>query len=76
MKYTDEQKKEIFVLFDEAALGNGEDAFNVALRSTLNHPNSKTIFISTPHSRNNWFAKFFDRRFSDKYPAWVSIQAD
>ena len=64
------------ILFDEAALGNGEDAFNVALRPTLDRPGSKAIFISTPRGRNNWFAKFFDRGFSDKYPEWVSIQAD
>ena len=49
------------ILFDEAALGNGRDAFNVALRPTLDRPNSKAIFISTPRGRNNWFAEFFNR---------------
>lgn len=64
------------ILFDEAALGNGRDAFNVALRPTLDRPNSKAIFISTPRGRNNWFAEFFDRGFSDDFPEWCSIQAD
>ncbi len=64
------------IIFDEAALGNGRDAFNVALRPTLDRPNSKAIFISTPRGRNNWFAEFFDRGFSDKYPEWCSIVAD
>lgn len=64
------------IIFDEAALGNGRDAFNVALRPTLDRPGSKAIFISTPRGRNNWFAEFFDRGFSDKYPEWCSITAD
>ena len=64
------------IVFDEAALGNGRDAFNVALRPTLDRPGSKAIFISTPRGRNNWFAEFFDRGFSDKYPEWCSISAD
>ncbi len=64
------------IIFDEAALGNGRDAFNVALRPTLDKPGSKAIFISTPRGRNNWFAEFFDRGFSDKYPEWVSLVAD
>ncbi len=64
------------IIFDEAALGNGRDAFNIALRPTLDRPNSKAIFISTPRGRNNWFAEFFDRGFSDKYPEWCSISAD
>lgn len=64
------------IIFDEAALGNGRDAFNVALRPTLDKPNSKAIFISTPRGRNNWFAEFFDRGFDDKYPEWCSVVAD
>lgn len=64
------------IIFDEAALADGKDAFNVALRPTLDKPNSKCLFISTPRGRNNWFAEFFDRGFSDEFPEWCSIQAD
>ena len=41
------------IIFDEAALVNGKDAFNVALRPTLDKENSKALFISTPRGRNN-----------------------
>lgn len=64
------------IIFDEAALGNGEEAFNVALRPTLDRPNSKAIFISTPRGRNNWFSKFFQRGFDPAFPEWCSISAD
>lgn len=64
------------IIFDEAALAEGMDAFNVALRPTLDKDNSKALFISTPRGRNNWFAKLFDRGYSDEYPEWCSIQAD
>lgn len=65
------------VLFDEAALhADGEDAFNIALRPTLDKPNSKAIFISTPRGKMNWFSRFFERGFSNHYPNWVSIHAD
>lgn len=64
------------IIFDEAALGDGEGAFNVALRPTLDKPGSKAIFISTPRGKNNWFARFFDRGFSKEFPEWVSISAD
>lgn len=63
------------IIFDEAALADGRDAFNVALRPTLDKPNSKAIFISTPRGRNNWFAEFFDRGFSDEFSEWASIRA-
>ena len=63
------------IIFDEAALADGKDAFNVALRPTLDKDNSKAIFISTPRGRNNWFAEFFDRGFSDEFPEWISIRA-
>lgn len=63
------------IIFDEAALADGRDAFNVALRPTLDKPNSKAIFISTPRGRNNWFAEFFDRGFSDEFQQWASIKA-
>jgi hypothetical protein len=64
------------IIFDEAALGDGRDAFNVALRPTLDRPNSKAIFISTPRGRNNWFSEFFNRGFSSEFPEWCSITAD
>src|SRR5210317_119422 len=63
------------IIFDEAALADGRDAFNVALRPTLDKDNSKAIFISTPRGRNNWFAEFFDRGFNEEFPEWCSIKA-
>ena len=63
------------IIFDEAALVDGKDAFNVALRPTLDKENSKAIFISTPRGRNNWFAEFWYRGFSDEFPEWCSIKA-
>lgn len=65
------------IIFDEAALGSdGEAAFNVALRPTLDKPTAKAIFISTPRGRNNWFSEFWNRGFSPEFPEWISIQAD
>ena len=65
------------IIFDEAALGDGgEEAFNIALRPTLDKPGSKAIFISTPRGKQNWFSRFFDRGFSDLFPQWASITAD
>jgi hypothetical protein len=63
------------IIFDEAALADGKEAFNVALRPTLDKDNSKALFISTPRGRNNWFAEFFDRGFTDEFPEWASIRA-
>ena len=63
------------IIFDEAALADGKDAFNVALRPTLDKPNSKAIFISTPRGRNNWFSEFFYRGYSDQFSEWCSIRA-
>jgi hypothetical protein len=63
------------IIFDEAALADGRDAFNVALRPTLDKDNSKALFVSTPRGRNNWFAEFFDRGFNDEFPEWASIRA-
>lgn len=64
------------IIFDEAALtSEGEDAFNVSLRPTLDRDNARAIFISTPRGKTNWFAKFFDRGFSDEFPQWCSIKA-
>lgn len=65
------------IIFDEAALGEGgEAAFNVALRPTLDKPTAKAIFISTPRGKNNWFSQFWNRGFDDKFPEWISLQAD
>lgn len=65
------------IIFDEAALGkDGEAAFNVSLRPTLDRPGAKAIFISTPRGKNNWFSKFWNRGFLNEYPEWVSLQAD
>jgi len=63
------------IIFDEAALVDGRDAFNVALRPTLDKENSKAIFISTPRGRNNYFAEFYYRGFSEEFPEWCSIKA-
>jgi len=63
------------IIFDEAALADGKEAFNVALRPTLDKDNSKALFISTPRGKSNWFAEFFNRGFSDEFPEWASIRA-
>ena len=63
------------IIFDEAALADGKDAFNVALRPTLDKETSKAVFISTPRGRNNWFADFYHRGFSDEFKDWCSIRA-
>ena len=64
------------IIFDEAALGDGGmDAFNVALRPTLDKPNSKCVFISTPRGRNNWFSDFYQRGYNNEYTNWASIRA-
>ena len=63
------------IIFDEAALVDGKDAFNVALRPTLDKENSKALFISTPRGRNNWFAEFWHRGFSGEFPEWASVKA-
>ena len=63
------------IIFDEAALADGKDAFNVALRPTLDKDNSKALFISTPRGRNNWFAEFFNRGYEDAFSEWASVRA-
>ena len=63
------------IIFDEAALVDGRDAFNIALRPTLDKENSKALFISTPRGRNNWFADFYYRGYNDQFPEWCSIKA-
>ena len=64
------------IIFDEAALAEGMDAFNVALRPTLDKDNSKALFISTPRGRNNWFSVLYERGWSDEFPEWCSITSD
>lgn len=63
------------IIFDEAALTDGMEAFNVALRPTLDKPTSKALFISTPRGKNNWFSKLFERGFRDDFPEWFSVKA-
>ena len=63
------------IIFDEAALTDGRDAFNVALRPTLDKDNSKALFISTPRGKSNWFAEFWNRGFSEEFPEWASVRA-
>jgi hypothetical protein len=63
------------IIFDEAALADGKDAFNIALRPTLDKENAKAVFISTPRGRNNWFADFYHRGFSEEFHDWASIKA-
>jgi hypothetical protein len=66
------------IIFDECALNNdGENVFNIQLRPTLDKPNSKAIFISTPRGKN-WFETFYKRgsttEESEKhFPTWCSI---
>jgi hypothetical protein len=47
----------------------------VSLRPTLDKPNSKALFISTPRGKNNWFSKLFDRGFRPDFPEWFSVKA-
>jgi len=63
------------IIFDEAALADGKDAFNVALRPTLDKEDSKAVFISTPRGRNNWFSDFYNRGYSEEFDDWASIRA-
>jgi hypothetical protein len=65
------------IIFDEAALGkDGEEAFNINLRPTLDKINSKAIFISTPRGKGNWFSVFHARGFDPAYAEWISMTAD
>lgn len=63
------------IIFDEAALVDGKDAFERALRPTLDKPGSRAIFISTPRGKTNWFAEYYERGFSSEFPEWCSIKA-
>ncbi|QFR57742.1 terminase large subunit [Serratia phage Slocum] len=62
-----------FIIFDEAAISDkGGDAFDIQLRPTLDKPNSKALFISTPRG-GNWFKRFYEQGFRADLPQWVSI---
>lgn len=71
------------IIFDEAALTDGMEAFSQALRPTLDKPNSKAIFISTPRGKSNWFSHLYNRGYDydsiegrpEKFPEWCSIHA-
>jgi hypothetical protein len=70
------------IIFDEAALTDGMEAFSQALRPTLDKPNSKAIFISTPRGKSNWFSVLYNRGYDigedgqmQKFPDWCSIHA-
>jgi len=63
------------IIFDEAAIADGMEAFNVRLRPTLDKENSKAIFISTPRGKQNWFHELYQRGFAAKHPDWCSIKA-
>jgi hypothetical protein len=66
-----------FIIFDEAAVADGgKDAFETQLLPTLDRPNSKVLFISTPRGKKNWFAEYYYRGYSSDQPKWISIQAD
>ena len=63
------------IIFDESALNDkGAEAFNIQLRPTLDKPNSKALFISTPRGKN-WFYEFYMRGFSGDFPTWCSIHS-
>jgi len=64
-----------FIIFDEAAISpKGGDAFSIQLRPTLDKPNSKALFISTPRGAN-WFQEFYRRGFSSDplLSKWCSL---
>lgn len=64
------------IIFDEAAIENaGRDAYNVQLRPTLDKPNSKIIFISTPRGTANYFYEFYNRGFTEDFSTWVSVHS-
>ena len=65
------------IIYDEAALNDdGKSTFEVQLRPTLDKPQSKALFISTPRGKN-WFHEFYKRGFSDDpdLSTWVSIRS-
>jgi phage terminase large subunit len=63
------------IIFDEAALVDGRDAFERALRPTLDREGARAIFISTPRGKSNWFAEYYNRGYSDEFKEWCSIKA-
>jgi len=63
------------IIFDEAALADGRDAFERALRPTLDRDGARAIFISTPRGKTNWFAEYYQRGYDPAFPEWCSIKA-
>jgi phage terminase large subunit len=70
------------IIFDEAALADGKDAFERSLRPTLDRPGSRAVFISTPRGKSNWFAEYYNRGFDlnadggyQRFPEWCSLKA-
>jgi phage terminase large subunit len=63
------------IVFDECAIVDAMDAFNIVLRPTLDKPGSRALFISTPRGRNNWFSILWERGFGKEFPEWCSIKA-
>lgn len=65
------------IIYDEAALNNdGKSTFEVQLRPTLDKPQSKALFISTPRGKN-WFHEYYKHGFSNdpKFRHWASIRS-
>jgi phage terminase large subunit len=62
------------IIFDEAAIEDAEESFNIQLLPTLDKPTSKAIFISTPRGKN-WFYKFYNRGADDAFPEWASLKS-
>ena len=63
-----------YILFDEAALSEADDAFSIQLQPCLDKPNSKAVFISTFRG-TNYFYEYYLRGFSREYPQWCSLKA-
>lgn len=66
-----------YVIFEEGALSdkNG-DVFSIQISATLDKPQSRCLFISTPRG-DNYFKEFYERGFSENeaMSKWVSIHA-
>ena len=63
------------IIFDEAALADGKEAFNVALRPTLDKDNSKALLYLLLEVKTIGSQIFFNRGFSNEFPEWASIRA-
>ena len=67
-----------FILGDEIALAGepARAAFQVNLRPTLDKPNSKAVFISTPRGIDNPFYDWYKQGLNPDFAPWVSAQSD